>query len=124
MAFNFLPNRYHMITKKNNSSLKIKTLSERANEAYDQGYSENFKVLDKKLTTSDGVFKYETTDVTIDNTYRFDNYADSHDTSILYLIQTRNGKRGTLIDTYGIYADGVVSSFVRAVSNIQKHPYS
>jgi len=110
-----------MNTRNSHSTNRMKTLSERANEAYDQGYSENFKILDKKLTTSDGVFNYETTDVTIDNTYRFDNYADSHDTSILYLIKTRNGKRGTLIDTYGIYADGVVSGFVRQVTEIQKN---
>jgi hypothetical protein len=108
-----------MITRNHQPTQRMKTLSARANEAYDQGYSENFKILDKKLTTSDGEFNYETTDVTIDNTYRFDNYADSQDTSILYLIQTRSGKRGTLIDTYGIYADGVVSGFVREVTDIK-----
>ncbi len=120
MAFNFLPPRYDMITKKNNSSLKTKTLSERANEAYDHGYSEIFKVIDKKLTTADGKFSFEPTDVTINNTYRFDNHSDPLDTSILYLVETRTGKKGTLIDAPGGYADVVVSNFVREVSNRQE----
>lgn len=106
-----------MITKKNNSTLKLKTLSERANEAYDQGYSENFKVIDKKLTTADGKFCYEPADVTIGNTYRFDNHSDPQDTSILYLVETHSGKKGTLIDPSGGYADVVISNFVHEVAN-------
>jgi hypothetical protein len=110
-----------MITKKINSSLKIKTLSERANEAYDHGYLENFKIVDRKLTTADGEFNYEPTDVKIVNTYRFDNYSVSQDTSILYLIETLSGKKGTLIDAHGIYADGVILRFVREVTDPLKN---
>lgn len=116
MAFNFLPNRYQMIRKKNNSSLKIKTLSERANEAYDQGYLENFKVIDKKLITADGKFSFEPREVTIGNTYRFDNHSDPLDTSILYLVETRTGKKGTLIDANGGNPNILISNFVREVS--------
>lgn len=110
-----------MITKKNSLTLKMKTLSERANEAYEQGYTENFKIVDRKLTTADEKITYQPMDVKIVNTYRFDNYSNSEDTAILYLIETHNGIRGTLIDAHGIYADGIISNFVREVTGTHKN---
>jgi hypothetical protein len=98
----------------------MKTLSQRANEAYDQGYSESFKVIGKRLTTADGRSGYEPSEISFKNTFRFEGYSDPQDTSILYLIETHDGKKGTLIDAYGVYADAAISTFVQQVTNIHK----
>lgn len=109
-----------MITRKNDSTLKMKTLSQRANEAYDQGYSESFKVVGKRLTTADGRSGYEPEEISLKNTFRFEGYSDPQDTSILYLIETNDGKKGTLIDAYGVYADVAISIFVKQVTDLTK----
>jgi hypothetical protein len=109
-----------MTIQNSDSKLKMKTLSQLANEAYDQGYSENFKVINSKLTTVNGKCDYESTAVTIENMFRFDSYSDSKDTSILYLIKTSDGKKGTLIDTFGVYADTAISIFVSGLIHTQK----
>jgi len=106
-----------MITRKNDSTIKMKTLSERANEAYDQGYSESFKVIGKKLTTADGRSGYEPDEVLIKSIFRFEGYSDPQDTSILYLIETHDGNKGTLIDAYGVYADAAISLFIRQLDS-------
>jgi hypothetical protein len=42
------------------------------------------------------------------------------DNAILYLIETNDNVKGTLIDSYGAYADAKLSKFVREVEDIQK----
>jgi hypothetical protein len=107
-----------MITRKNDSTLKMKTLSQRANEAFDQGYLENFKVINKRLTTADGRSGYEPAEISLKSTFRYEGYSDPQDTSILYLIETHDGKKGTLIDAYGVYADVAISTFVKQVTDL------
>jgi len=109
-----------MITRKNDSTLKMKTLSQRANEAYDQGYAESFKVINKRLTTVDGRSGYEPEEISLKSIFRFEGYTDPQDTSILYLIETSDGKKGTLIDAYGVYADAAISLFIRQVGDSNK----
>jgi hypothetical protein len=46
--------------------------------------------------------------------------SDPEDSSILYLIEASDGKKGTLIDAYGTYADAKLSDFIREVEDIQK----
>jgi len=109
-----------MITKKNDSVLKMKTLSQRANEAFDQGYSESFKVVNKRLTTADGRSGYDPAEISLKSTFRFEGYSDRQDTSNLYLIETHDGKKGILIDANGDYADAAISLFMRQVEDSKK----
>jgi hypothetical protein len=42
------------------------------------------------------------------------------DNAILYLVETNDNVKGTLIDSYGAYADAKLSKFIREVEDIQK----
>ncbi len=95
------------------ATLKMMTLSERLNGVVKDGYTENFKVSGKVLASEDGNSNYKPNDITIANFYRFEGYSDPEDSSILYVIETIDGKKGTLIDAYGAYADAKVSDFIR-----------
>jgi len=110
-----------MSTKKKDSTLKMKTLSECANKAFDQGYTENFKIINKRISTTETEPGYGPTEISIHSTFRFEGYSDPQDTSILYLIKTQDGKRGTLIDASGVYADASISAFIAQVTDIQKN---
>lgn len=99
---------------------KMVTLNEAIDHAVKRGYSENFKLEARGLTTETEDKFYPPSEVKIDNFYRFEGYSDPNDNSILYLLETTDGRKGLLIDAYGAYADARVSKFVTAVEEIQK----
>ena len=51
---------------------------------------------------------------------RFEGASDPADNTILYVIETTDGVKGTLIDAYGSYADAKVTSFMQEVEEINK----
>ncbi len=109
-----------MNTNENDATQQMKTLSECVNESLKKGYTENFKVITKGLCTQDEKAIYIPEDIAITNFYRFEGYSDPQDNSILYLIETKDGRKGTLIDAYGADADAKISNFIRNVEEIQK----
>jgi hypothetical protein len=109
-----------MNSNEHDATLKMKTLSESVNESLAKGYTENFKVISKGLSTQDEEFIYIPQHIAITNFYRFEGYSDPQDNSILYLIRTNDGRKGILIDAYGADADAMISNFIREVQDIQK----
>ncbi len=105
-----------------NTPETMSTLSSRVNKAVVDGYTESFKVEGKGLTgssTADQKF-YGPSEVKIENFYRFEGYSDPSDNAILYLIETADGRKGTLIDSYGAAADNKLAEYVKEVEEIQK----
>ena len=105
---------------KKDSTQKMVTLSEAINHAVREGYTEDFKFFSGVLTTTDNKGRYTPNDITIPNFYRFEGYSDPQDNSILYLIETSDGKKGTLVDAYGAYSDAKLSAFIKTVEDIHK----
>ena len=104
---------------KKDSTLKMSTLSEALNHAVKDGYVENFKMENGALTAGKDVH-YSAQDVKISNFYRFEGYSDPDENSILYLIEAKDGRKGTLVDAYGAYSDTKLAGFIRAVEEINK----
>lgn len=102
------------------STIQMQTLSEATNKAVQKGFTESFKVVGKGLTTEAEQKFYSPDEVKIDNFFRFEGYSDPMDNAILYLIETNDNTKGTLIDAYGAYADAKVSKFIKEVEDIQK----
>ena len=102
------------------STVQMQTLSEASNKALEKGYKESFKVVGKGLTTETQEKFYTPEEVKIVNFFRFEGYSDPMDNAILYIIETTDGVKGTLIDAYGAYADAKLSKFIHDVENIQK----
>ncbi len=96
------------------------TLSESINNAIEIGYSENFRMKGNRLMSDDGMVTYAPDDISIENFFRFEGYSNTDDCSILYLVETIDGRKGTLVDSYGVYANGVYSDFIRQVMDIRK----
>jgi len=48
---------------------------------------------------------YNPEDLSIIKTYRFEGPSDPADSSIIYLIQTKDGLTGYSMDAYGVYSD-------------------
>ncbi|HTF16583.1 MAG TPA: hypothetical protein VK658_00850 [Chryseolinea sp.] len=107
--------------QKTDATLKMSTMSEALTHAVKDGFVEDFKFENGALTTTgkdDG--RYSPGDVKISNFYRFEGDSDPDENSILYLIETNDGKKGTLVDAYGAYSDAKLANFIRAVEGISK----
>lgn len=98
----------------------MKDLSSCTNRMKEEGYKEDFQVTSKGLTTFNNDKTYKPEQVRIVNFYRFEGESDPGDNTILYVIETDDGTKGTLVDGYGAYADENVSKFIVDVQNIQK----
>lgn len=62
---------------------------------------------------------YNSEDLTIIKTYRFEGDSDPSDSSILYLIEANDGLIGYSIDAYGVYSnhdDNSYDEFIRKVN--------
>jgi|SRR5579875_125382 len=109
-----------MIVNENNSQPYMKSLTTCLNKVVSDGYTEDFKVTDQGLEALQQHKVYQPEHVHIVNFFRFEGTSNPDDEAVLYVLQTDDGTRGTLIDAYSVYADPHVSKFIRDVQSIQK----
>lgn len=98
----------------------MNTLSSLTETALKKGYTENFQVSDGGLLAPSTEVCYLPQEVKIDNFYRFEGPSDPDDNAILYCLQTNDGVKGMLIDSYGAGADEKISEFIKRVEEIHK----
>lgn len=98
----------------------LKSLSSCLNKMVSDGYTIDFKVTEKGLEDLATEKVYSPEEVNIKNFYRFEGVSDPDDMAILYVIETSDGAKGTLVDAYGTYADATVNEFIVQVENIAK----
>lgn len=98
----------------------MKTLASCLNKLVLEGYTEDFKAGERGLLSLQHERIYEPQDITIVNFYRFEGASDPADNSILYVIETNDGVKGTLVDAYGPYADIKVQRFMEEVESVNK----
>ncbi len=99
---------------------RMNSLSACLTRASEDGYNENFKIIGNKLTTENERSFYGSEEVAIEDIYHFDDKGTNGDPSVVYLIETHDGRRGTLIDVDGPYTDTKLSAFVRKVDQLKK----
>src|ERR1700712_3302086 len=115
-----------MTTPTANSGAKIETipfmspLSDRVNKAMRDGYTANMKVTKQGLYVEAKDETYTPAEVRIIDFYRFEGQSDPADNSIMYVVETADGLKGTLVDAYGAYADENVNKFMTEVEEINK----
>jgi hypothetical protein len=109
-----------MIVNQNNSLPYMKSLASCLEKMIADGYTDDFKATEEGLKSLRTDKIYQPEEVAVDNFYRFEGISDPDDMSILYVIQTNDGVKGTLVDAYGTYASPEVNEFMLAVENINK----
>ena len=109
-----------MIVNENNRMPYMKSLATCLNRMVREGYTEDFKVTDQGLEAISHHHNYQPNQIEVVNFYRFEGESDPDDNAILYVIETADGTKGTLVDAYGIYSDSKVTQFMKDVQSIQK----
>ena len=104
----------------NSSTEEMKSLTTCLNKLVLDGYTEDFKAGERGLLSLQSERIYEPSQVRVVNFMRFEGASDPADNTILYVIETNDGIKGTLVDAYGSYADPKVTSFIQEVEEINK----
>lgn len=81
----------------------------------EQGYTDQFKLEKGKLLDLSNNKKYQPKDIKAVNFYRYEGISDPDDMSVLYAIETCDGRKGTVIDAYGLYSDDDLGEFMKQV---------
>lgn len=98
----------------------MKSLTACLEKMLEEGYTEDFKAVEEGLKALRTEKIYQPDQVKIVNFFRFEGISDPDDMSILYVLETNDGLKGTLIDAYGPYASPEVNQFIVEVERIQK----
>ncbi len=98
----------------------MSTLSECVNKAIKAGYTDNMKITRQGLYSCSRDKTYKPEEVHVTNFFRFEGESDPADNSIMFVIETDDGDKGTLIDAYGAYADENVNRFMSEVNRMEK----
>jgi len=86
-----------------------------------EGFTENFVATETGIEAPSNNKTYIPDEVKIVSFYRFEGESDPADNSILYAIETNDGIKGQLIDSYGSpYVSQRVGTFIREVEDIEK----
>ena len=104
----------------NSTTEKMKSLSGCLNKLVLDGYTEDFKAGERGLLSLQSERIYEPGQVNVVDFMRFEGASDPADNTILYVIETNDGVKGTLVDAYGSYADPKVTTFMEEVAEINK----
>lgn len=109
-----------MLLNENNSMPYMKSLATCVNRMVRDGYTEDFRITEQGLESLNKEKKYSPEEIKIVNFFRFEGMSDPDDNAVLYVIETADGTKGTLIDAYGIYNDARIGRFIKDVERIQK----
>lgn len=109
-----------MIVNENNSMPYMKSLSNCLNRMVREGYTEDFTITEQGLESLQHHLHYTPDKIQVVNFYRFEGESDPGDNAILYIIETSDGTKGTLVDAYGTYNDTKLTRFMKEVETFQK----
>ncbi len=109
-----------MRLNENNSVPYMKSLATCLSKMVAEGYTEDFQITEQGLESLHKHNRYKPENIQVVNFFRFEGQSDPDDNAILYVIETNDGTKGTLIDAYGVYNDPKVSKFMKDVESIKK----
>jgi hypothetical protein len=109
-----------MIVNENKTMPDLKSLQACLAKMIADGFTEDFKAEDDGLRALRTDKIYQPAEVKVVNFFRFEGVSNPDDMSILYVIETNDGVKGTLVDAYGTYASPEVNQFILEVERINK----
>lgn len=96
----------------------MNTLSASVHKVVSDGYTECFKVTSRGLYSTSRSRYYRPEQVQIVDVHRFNSQGAIEDNAVMYMIETSDGLKGTLIDAYS-HSDRSIAQFVAEVEDIR-----
>ncbi|WP_299399237.1 hypothetical protein [uncultured Gelidibacter sp.] len=84
------------------------------------GFTDQYRIVENQLENLETKNRYAPQDVTILREHRYEGFSNPSDTSLLYVIQTKDGSKGTMLASYGADGNDSIHEFMNAIpeSNI------
>ena len=99
------------------------TLSQARNKLkLEEGYEHDFNLLDEKIELKAQKEHFNTEEFDVDKVLRFEGMSNPDDNAILYAITTHNGRKGVLVDGYGISGGQVSKAMLDKLDLKAKRP--
>lgn len=86
----------------------------------EEGYEEDFNLLDEKLKTPQERGEFLAQDFIVDEVYRFEGPSNPGDEATIYAITTSKGRKGVLLDGYN-YTSGQISEELLKKLDLKKN---
>src|SRR5262245_40193672 len=99
---------------------QMKTLGDCMDKLNAEGYREQFVATENGLKSTVANKEYNANEIKVVDYFRYEGASDPDDSSVLYVIETSDGRKGTLTDAYGMYADPDVAKLMAEVEEISK----
>ncbi|MEO7959962.1 MAG: phosphoribosylpyrophosphate synthetase [Ginsengibacter sp.] len=93
------------------------TVSMATNGLKERGYTTDFSIAFDKLVCSDTQACLNIDEFEITEVYRFEGDSNPSDESIVYAVESKDGKlKGVFVNGYGIYADPMSDEMIQKLS--------
>jgi len=90
------------------------TVSEAVNDLKKRGFDVDFNLQENCLVCHGDKFNVD--DFEITEVYRFEGNTDPSDEAVVYAIESKTGKKGVLVNGYGISADAMDGEMAKKLS--------
>ncbi|CAN5251113.1 hypothetical protein BH11BAC6_BH11BAC6_10590 [soil metagenome] len=93
------------------------TLVDAINDLKQRGYTIDFNLAFDHVKCSATGKCLSLSEFEITEHYRFEGMTDPEDSSVLYVIESKDGSmKGTLVSAYGVYSDGISEAMIQKLS--------
>ncbi|MDX1954695.1 MAG: hypothetical protein SFU20_04125 [Chitinophagaceae bacterium] len=89
-------------------------------KAKEKGFTRDFTITEHGLSWLGGNQFYRPEEISIVDFFRYEGKSDPDENAILYLMETKDGNKGTFTTTFGIYAEPMTTEFVIQIEEIMK----
>lgn len=93
------------------------TLVEILEKLKSEGYTTDFNLRHNCLECAENSLQVHPEDFAVDRTFRFEGDSNPEDEAVVYAISSeKHGLKGTLVNSYGTYADDITEELVQALT--------
>lgn len=95
--------------------MELKSEKDFIKEYQEKGYTHNFMMVNHQLVCTETKNKYYPMDIKIVAEHRFEGRSNPSDMSMLYIIETKNNTKGTVLANYSPSSDTSTAEFFKAI---------
>jgi len=95
----------------------LKSLSNCLDKIKTGGYTENFKMVNNELFSVHKKQIYQPAEIKVVNSFRFEGVSDPKENVVMYIIETCDGLKGTMVAPCHVSTDSGLNAFMIAVKD-------
>ncbi|MGO4913117.1 phosphoribosylpyrophosphate synthetase [Leeuwenhoekiella sp. W20_SRS_FM14] len=89
------------------------SLSVAIEDLQDKGYTVDFNLVDEGIESKHLKKTWTAAQIEVEEAFRFEGMTNPGDNSVLYVINTKSGEKGLLVDAYGAYSGQISQEMIQ-----------